>query len=90
MRYGDVTTRKHVMHYSSPFLGPLFAWIDVNVMMTSSNGNIFALLALCEGNPPVIGSDNGLSPIPHQAIIWTNAVLLSIRQYGTTFSEILF
>ena len=27
---------------------------------------------------PIIGSDNGLSPIWRQAIIWTNADLLSI------------
>ena len=36
-----------------------------------------------------IGSDNGLSPIRRQAIIWTNAVLLSIGPLGTKFSEIL-
>ena len=36
-----------------------------------------------------IGSDNGLSPIWHQAIIWTNAGLLSIECFGTNFSEIL-
>ena len=37
-----------------------------------------------------IGSDNGLSPIRRQAIIWTNAGLLSIGPQGTNFSEILF
>ena len=36
-----------------------------------------------------IGSDNGLSPIQHQAIIQTNAGLLSIGPLGTNFSEIL-
>ena len=36
-----------------------------------------------------IGSDNGLSPIRRQAIIWTNAGLLSIEPLGTNFSEIL-
>ena len=36
-----------------------------------------------------IASDNGLSPVRHQAIIWTNAVILSIRPYGTYFSEIV-
>ena len=33
-------------------------------------------------------SDNGLSPIRHQAIIWTNAGLLSTVPLGTIFSEI--
>ena len=35
-----------------------------------------------------IGSGNGLSPIRHQAITWTNAVLLSTGLLGTNFSEI--
>ena len=36
-----------------------------------------------------IGSDNGLSPIRHQAIIWFSAELLSNGPLGTNFSEIL-
>ena len=36
-----------------------------------------------------IGSDNGLSPIRRQAIILTNAGLLSIGPLGTKFSQIL-
>ena len=36
-----------------------------------------------------IGSDNGVSPIQCQAIIQTNAGLLSIRPLRTNFSEIL-
>ena len=34
------------------------------------------------------GSDNGLSPVRHEAITWTNAVLLLIRPLGINFSEI--
>ena len=41
------------------------------------------------GNLMIIGSDNGLSPVRRQAIIWTNAETLSIRPLGTNFSEIL-
>ena len=37
-----------------------------------------------------IGSENGLLPGRHQAIIWTNAVILSITPQGTYFNEILF
>ena len=36
-----------------------------------------------------IGSDHGLSPIRRQAIIYTNAGLLSIRPLSTNFNEIL-
>ena len=35
------------------------------------------------------GSGNGLSPIRHQAITWTNATLMSIGPLGTNFNEIL-
>ena len=34
-----------------------------------------------------VGSDNGLSPVRHQAITWSNAGLLSIGPLGTNFSE---
>ena len=35
----------------------------------------------------IIGSDNGLSPGRHQAIIWTNDGILLIGPVGTNFSE---
>ena len=38
----------------------------------------------------IIGSDNGLSLIKHQAIIWTNYDILQIRPKATRFNEILF
>ena len=40
-------------------------------------------------NWAIIGSDNGMSPGRRQAIIWTNAGILSIRISGTNFREIL-
>ena len=43
---------------------------------------------ICVGNLISIGSDNGLSPVQRQAIIWTNAGLLSIGPLETNFSEI--
>ena len=44
---------------------------------------------ICLGKLTVIGSDNGLSPGRHKAIIWTNAGILLIRTLGTNLSEIL-
>ena len=41
------------------------------------------------GNLTIIGSDNGLSPDRRQAIIWTNAGILSIGPLPTNFSETL-
>ena len=39
------------------------------------------------GNLTIIGSDNGLSPDRRQAIIWTNARLLSIAPLRIYFNE---
>ena len=44
---------------------------------------------ICVSKLIIIGSDNGLSPSRHQAIIWTNAGILLIGLLGTNFSEIL-
>ena len=46
------------------------------------------VIHICVNKLPIIGSDNGLSPGRHQAIIWTNAGLLLIGPLGTNFSEI--
>ena len=40
-------------------------------------------------NKVIIGSDNGLSPIWCQAIIWANNGLLSVGPLGTNSSEML-
>ena len=42
---------------------------------------------ICVGKFIIIGSDNGLSPDRRQAIIWTNARLLSIGPLQTYFNE---
>ena len=42
---------------------------------------------MCVGNLTIIGSDNGLLPGQHQAIIWINAEILLIEPLGTNFSE---
>ena len=47
------------------------------------------LTHICISNITIIGSDNGLLPGQRQAIIWTNAGILSIGPLGPNFSEIL-
>ena len=44
---------------------------------------------ICVVKLTIIGPDNGLSPGRRQAIIWTNAGILSIGPLGTNFLEIL-
>ena len=43
---------------------------------------------ICVSNLTIIASDNGLSPIWRQAIIWTNAGILLIGPLAINFSEI--
>ena len=47
------------------------------------------VMHICVSKLANIGSDNGVSPRRHQAIIWTNAGILLIRLLGTKFNEIL-
>ena len=47
------------------------------------------VMHICVSKLTIIGSDNGLSPGRHQAIIWTNGGILLIGPLGTNFSEIL-
>ena len=44
---------------------------------------------ICVSRQTITGSDNGLSPGRHRAIIWTNAGKLLFGPPGTNFSEIL-
>ena len=44
---------------------------------------------ICVGKLTIIGSDNGLSSIRRQAIIWTIVGISLIGPLGTNFSEIL-
>ena len=44
---------------------------------------------VCVGKLTTIGSDNGLSPGRHQAIIWTNASILLTGPLETNYSETL-
>ena len=43
----------------------------------------------CVGSIGIIGSDNGLLPVRHQAIIWTNDGILSIGPLGKNLNDIL-
>ena len=45
---------------------------------------------ICVSELTIIGSDNGLLPVRHQAVTWTNASLLSIWLVRTICSEIIF
>ena len=42
---------------------------------------------ICVSKLTIIGSDNGLSPVRCQAIIWTNAGILLIGPLGTSCNE---
>ena len=81
------------MYYSWIFM---FHWSITKWNMSVSNQIKLKLLThwgrvmhICVSKLTIIGSDNGLSPDWRQAIIWTNAGILSIGLSGTNFSEIV-
>ena len=45
---------------------------------------------ICVSKLTIIGSDNGLSPDRHQAIIWTNAGILLINTFTVSFNKLKF
>ena len=59
-----------------------------NMKPTSYNFAKAKSAAYALANWVINGSGNGLSPVRHQAITWTNADILSIRPLGTNFTEI--
>ena len=61
-----------------------FRFHDVISYLIEAEWRIYAL-----ATQAIIGSDNGLSPVRHQTINWTNAGILSIEPLGTNVSEIL-
>ena len=48
------------------------------------------VMPICVSELTIMGSDNRLSSVRRQAIIWTNAAILLIRPQGTYLSEISF
>ena len=76
--------------------GPLQCWeICINADICCDHTTIQPALIEAEWriyaslNWAIIGSDNGLSPVRRQSIIWTNAAIFLIGPLGTNFSEIL-
>ena len=49
-------------------------------MMTSSNGNIFHVTGLCEGNPPVSGGFPSQRPVPRSLDVFLSAPGQTVEQ----------
>ena len=71
-------------------------WMIGNILQLNWKHKFAAVLThwgrvthICVGEQTIIGSDNGLSPGRRQAIIWSNAGILSTEPLGTNVSEIL-
>ena len=83
-------------------LAQVMAWCQVNTWTnddymlrhhTASLGHHYLthwgqMMHICVRKLTIIGSDNGLSPGLHQAIIWTNARIFLIGHLVTNFKEI--
>ena len=67
------------------YVSTLFKYVIISFHLTQWGW----VMHICIGKLTNIGSDNGLSPGWHQAIIWTNVGILLFRPLGTNFSEIV-
>ena len=77
-----------------PMMAPWTLLSEVTLLMTMTWTQLRLthwgrVTHICVSNLTIIASDDGLSPVRHQAIIWTNAVTLLIGSLGTNFSEIV-
>ena len=87
-----------VMNILSPFPCSLYLFLKIlSLFLYCNMCNIHEsvilthwgrVMHICVGNLTIINSDNGLLPGRRQAIIWTNAGILSIGPMGTNFGEI--
>ena len=82
-----------IFRVSSLALGQSYDWPSVseamlNIMVNSLRPSD-AYIYIYIGNSTIIGSENGLWPGQHQAIIWTNGGILLILPIETNFSEFL-
>ena len=62
---------------------------DLTVLLSTPLTHWGRVTHICISKLTNTGSDNGLPPGRHQAIIWTNAGLSLIKPLRTNFSEIL-
>ena len=84
-QYCNRLTHHKQQWWSNELVGVFWVWSHFLCVLTHWG----RVTHICVGDLTIIGSDNGLSPGRHQAIIWTNAGILLIGPLGTNFSEIL-
>ena len=85
VRWKDFIFRQ--MHYQIQCMCMPFVFINHLYLPTLTHWG--QVTHICVSKLTIIGSDNGLTPGRRQAIIWTSAVILLIRNLGTNFSEIV-
>ena len=61
---------------------------ETNVIALNKTSKWGRVMHICISEHVNIGSDDGLSPIQRQAVIWTNTGILLIGFWRTNFSEI--
>ena len=62
----------------------IISYVEIHSTLLTHWGQV---THICVSKLIIIGSDNGLSPDRHRAIIWTNAWSLSIEPLRTYFNE---
>ena len=67
----------------------MYRWGDATICTQILWTHLGRVTNICVSKWTTIGSDNGLSPGRHRAIIWANAGVLLIGPSGTDFTDIL-
>ena len=80
------TWPSHCLNQSCPILTTFFCYHQSTGIGTALT-HWGWVTHICVSKLTIIGSDNGLSPGRHQAIIWTNAGILLIGPLGTNFNR---
>ena len=90
---GESTSDWSIILTKGQCAGPLVIFLLARTNHWTKNGVVGWLTHwgrvthICVSNLTIVGSDNGLLPDRRQAIIWTNAGILSIGPLGINFNE---
>ena len=97
---GAMDVTGEMVEMAEPTGGTAAGWLDTGWLLSKVKSSmimelfiimvyVHSVTHICVSNLTIIGSDNGLSPGPYQAIIWTKAGIFLTGPLGTNFSEIL-
>ena len=88
-KYSFNVNRSFYKPSSIPLTSNKYCGISDHQQLFNSLFRFSRVMQICVSKLATIRSDNGLSPVQHQAIIWTDAVILLIGPLGTIHTFLL-